>query len=1231
LRTFFENLPDDTGLAYVVIVHLAADHESLLADVLQHSTRMPVNQVQGTERLVPNRVYVIPPGKALKTADGFLVLGDVPRGRHQQLAVDFFFRALADSHGPHATAIVLSGVNTDGAIGIKRIKERGGLAIAQDPDEAEHDGMPQAALATGMVDWVLPVADIPRRLVDYYRQESRLKLPPETAPEAGDGTDIAEIPVAGAEAQLLEVLAFLRKETGRDFSVYKRATILRRIARRMQVNQVDDLQAYLDCLQTHPAEARALLQDLLISVTNFFRDADAFEALRGQLDRIYAGKNSQDAIRVWVPGCATGEEAYSIGILLDEYARTHDIRPLMQIIATDVDEAAIRRARDGLYPFTIEADVSEERLRRFFVKEQQGYRVSRELREGVLFATHDALKDSPFSRLDLVSCRNLMIYLAGKAQARLFDIFHYALVPNGLLFLGSSESVDDQTRFEVLDKKHRIYAQRPVGRRALPVPVGLSTLALALDAQTRQAQVPEPASGSMAASRPLSAGKQVDLRLSWGELHVRLLELLGPPSILVDSEHEILHLSPNAGRFLQFAAGEPTRNLLRAVNPDMRIELRAALFQAAQSQSPVEISGVTAELEGGSRKITIRVMPANDFASGLFLVIFDARQAEDRPQAAVVKRTADKADPTARYLDSELERLRAQLRDTIEQYETSAEDLKASNEELQAMNEELRSATEELETSREELQSINEELTTVNHELKLKVDELANTNSDMLNLMDATEIATVFLDRQLRITRYTPPAVHLFHLIESDIGRPLADLRTGLEYGALTDDARRVLERLVPVEREVCDAALNWYLARLLPYRTLDDHIAGVVLTLVDISERKNSQELLRASEERMRMVLENVREYGIFWTDTVGIVSGWNTGAERLLGYTQNEAVGQSLALIFLPGDRASGQPAADLAEARAEGRASTERTYRRKDGTTFFASSVTMSMTDHGGELVGFVTIIGDRSAARANREALEKKRTELAESLRENERARASLEKANQAKDRFLAVLSHELRTPLTPIVMATHLLRKRSDLPADVLKTVGMIQRNARIETSLINDLLDLTRITRGKLVVAREQMNVHTTIHQALEICSSDIEDREQSLELCLDAASHCLAGDQRRLQQAFWNLVKNASKFTPKKGSIVIRTTNVDRVLRIAVTDSGVGIAPEHISRIFEAFSQEGEWVAREFGGLGLGLAIARATVEAHGGTLTAASPGRGHGATFTIDLPLAETGADTR
>ncbi len=1094
--------------------------------------------------------------------------------------------------------------------------------------------MPRSAIATGMVDWVLPVAGMPARLLAYVAQERQLKLPPEEGPQPAAP---APSDAADDEAMLRDVLAYLRTRTGYDFSYYKRATILRRIGRRMLVNGTSELAGYLDCLRTRAGEAGALLQDVLISVTNFFRDRDAFDALEQQIPQLFEGKTAGDTVRVWVTACATGEEAYSVAMLLQEHAAGLDRPPQLQVFATDINGEAIHTARAGIYPTVITADLSEDRLRRFFIKEARGYRVKGDLREIVLFAMHDLLKDSPFSRLDLVTCRNVLIYLNRDAQKRAFDIFHFALRLDGLLFLGTSETIDEaDPLFSAIDRKHRLYSHRQPPRAEAALPSGAGAIARAMAANLIKAGPVIPR--ALAPEAPTHAPDAVQAgAIGAAELHYKLIEMVAPPSVVVDAAHEIVHLSEGAGRFLQMTGGAPTNDLLQLVHPMLRIELRSALFQAAERQDEVDVYDLPMEDNGRLVRVDLRVLPAPEPHAGYSLVIFNRRTSmPDGDGANAAPRLPVDADPVARHLERELVQMKAHLRDTVEQYETSVEELKASNEELQAMNEELRSATEELETGREESQSTAEELMTLNQELKSKVEELGHANSDLHNLMGASAIATIFLDRELRIKRYTAAAVELFNLLPNDLGRPLSDITHRLLYVDLKQDLVRVLADLAPLEREVRSNDDRWFLARALPYRTLDDRIAGVVLTFIDMTEQRRSaeayavsQEALRLSDERLRLVVENARDYAIVSTDLERRLTTWNAGAEALLGYAAAEVLGQQIDLIFVAEDRAAGVPAKEAAAALATGRALDERTHRRKDGSRSWASGVLMPMQDAAGAALGFVKIMRDESESRASREALERSRNALAVALKDNEEARAQLVSASEAKDAFLAVLSHELRTPLTPVMTALQVLDLRKDLDQKVRSTHELIRRNVRIEAHLIDDLLDLTRVSRGTFDIVMEPMDLHAAIQGALEISEPDIRNKNQRLTVALEAGAHRLEGDFNRLQQAVWNLLKNAAKFTPAGGAIRLSTRSEGGRFFAVVEDNGVGIEAEALPVIFDPFRQGGTWVAREFGGLGLGLAIAKATIEKHGGVLRAESSGKDLGTAFAIELPLPDDAAN--
>ncbi|MBV8518981.1 MAG: PAS domain S-box protein [Acidobacteria bacterium] len=831
-REFFRHVPSTSGMAYVVILHLSPEYDSHLAEVLQAVARIPVVQVRTSVHVEPDRVYVIPPNKSLEMNDGQLIVSSVTSYEERRAPIDIFFRTLADTHDSSAVCVVMSGSGSDGSMGLRRVKEYNGLVLVQDPAEAAFGEMPRNCIATGLVDFVVPVADMPQRILHYRDQLRTLSVPDDTKERPEDD-----------EQALTEVFTLLRLRTGHDFTNYKRPTVLRRIERRMAVRDVDTLPAYAAFLRERHEEAHALLAELLISVTNFFRDREVWEKVElNILPKLLASKRAEDHLRVWVPGCATGEEAYSIAMLLAEKAP-----PNLQIFATDLDEHAIARARDGWYSDTEVADVPPERLRRFFLKDGAGYRVRRELREIVLFAHHNLIKDPPFSHLDFISCRNLLIYLNRGAQQRALEVMHFALEPDGYLLLGTAEAVDGSpSLYSLVDKEAHVYRARAVERAMLLPPLPRAI-----------APIDTPALLATDVTPPELKARD---RFAPIDLHHRLLEEYAAPSVVVDDQYNIVHLSERAGRYLQFPRGEATSNVLNVVRQELRIDLRSALFQAAQKRTIVAARNVVAHTSDREERIDLVVRPAltaDDPARGFFLILFEeANRGTEMPA-----HEATAVEPGTRQLDEELLRVKAQMRATIEQYEVQAEEARAANEELQAMNEELRSTAEELETSQEELQSVNEELQTVNQELKVKIDEISHASDDLRNLMSSTDIGTIFVDRALRVKLFTPGAREVFNLISADVGRPLSDITHKLDIDGLGDAMARVLERLQTIEQEVQTRDGAWYLMRLLPYRTSEDRIDGVVLTFLDITERHKAEAALRRTEERYRTLFVSMDE----------------------------------------------------------------------------------------------------------------------------------------------------------------------------------------------------------------------------------------------------------------------------------------------------------------------------------------------------------------------------------
>jgi two-component system CheB/CheR fusion protein len=835
LKQFFTQVPKDSGMAYVVILHMSPEHESHLAEILQLASSIPVTQVRERVKVTPNHVYVVPPTHNLAMTDGHLDLTSKIAAAERRSPVDLFFRTLAETNEDRGISVILSGTGANGSMGIKRIKEYGGVAFVQDPEEAEYDDMPSNAIATGMVDYVLSVSEIPAKIISYKDHLGTVSIP-ETPPDVPQ-TD---------EQALLDIFTQLRVRTGHDFSNYKRATILRRIERRLGLNELPGLPAYTRFLREKPQEVNALMKDLLISVTNFFRDPESMETLASKIiPRLSAGKTPEQPVRVWVAGCATGEEAYSIAMLLSENLSTSGGIPNLQVFATDLDQEAVQIAREGYYKDAEVADVSPERLRRFFTRETHGYRVRRELREVTLFAVHNLIKDPPFSHVDLISCRNLLIYLNRTAQNRALEVLHFALNPSGYLFLGTSESIDVAgDLFVVEDKVHRIFRSRPVPPRAFPIPEIAPKRALL--PVTERERGPEETRASE--------------RLSYAALHQRLLEQYGPPSIIVNEDYDIVHLSDRAGCYLQMGGGEPSHNLLRIVRPELRLELRTALYRAVHDRTNVEVPGLRVDTDNGFRLVNIIVRPVlreEDTTRGFILVLFE----EGKDTAEVVARVSLADEPIVQRLEAELVHSRAQIQATLEQYEIQQEELRASNEELQAMNEELRSTAEELETSKEELQSINEELTTVNQELKIKIEELSLANNNFQNLMNSTNIGTVFLDRTLRVKLFTPSAQETFNLIPADVGRPLLDITSTLKEANLLADMNSVLSKLQKIEREVKTVGGESYIMRIAPYRAAEERIEGLVITFVNVTELTQARErLLQASEELESRVEERTR-----------------------------------------------------------------------------------------------------------------------------------------------------------------------------------------------------------------------------------------------------------------------------------------------------------------------------------------------------------------------------------
>jgi two-component system CheB/CheR fusion protein len=1188
-----EAMPPGCGMAFVVILHLSPEHESNAAQLLQRATPMPVVQVSQAMLLESDHVYVIAPNKHLTIQDDHLVPSEFVSPPGVRIAADVFFRTLAETRQESAIAIVLSGTGTDGALGIRRVKEQGGFTFAQAPEDAEHDGMPNAAIESGSIDFVLPVAEIPSRLRQLQNSQHPTELTAllETLPGS-----LLEMPASNdVEADVQKIIAQLRMHTGHDFRHYKRPTMLRRIDRRLQVRGMSSLAAYAELLESDPREADTLLRDMLIGVTNFFRDRQAFDVLEKKiLPDILANRRQNDPVRAWVAACSTGEEAYSLAMILCEQTASLGKSMPIQIFASDIDERAIATARAATYPSSIITDVAPERLQQHFNKEDDRYRVRKSVRDRVLFAPHNILRDPPFSRLDIVSCRNLLIYLNREMQTHLLEMFHFSLNPGGILFLGSSESADLASHlFIPLDKKHHIYQARALSRGRYPSSQGYPAL--------RHPGMEAP---------QLPAKRQ----FSFAEVHQRVLAQHAPPSVIVNRDADIVYMSDRIGRFLRHVAGEPSRNLVSLVLPDLRVELRTALFQAVHSGMSVEARRVRLVRDGRTYFIHMTVRPFRDDAAGadLVLVLFDEVEQTMGDEAGA---HGIKADTVLTQLEEELQRTKEQLQETIEQSEISNEELRASNEELQAINEELRSATEELETSREELQSVNEELSTVNYELKSKVEETGKVNDDLNNLIASADIATIFVDRGMRIKRYTPRVADLFNLIPSDIGRSLLDITHRLDYDDLTSDVTATFDTLRPVEREVRSTDGRYYIVRHFPYRTNEDAIEGAVMTFFDITRRREAEEQARAGEARMRLVADSMMDYAIMTLDGDGRVTSWSKGAERLYGYGEQEMTGQPGSAVFLPEDREADLLKAEMRIAREKGSTRSECWQQRKDGSRFFASGM-MSLFSEG-RRDGYARIVRDDT----ERIRLESRRE--AQLTREHE-GRTSAELASTMRDQFMAIMSHELRNPLNLINMNAELLSRLQEVQQSPLgaRAVNTIRTAVASQSRVISDLLDLSRLQTGKLMLAPENVDFGALVRRLVEACRLDPACSQRRIDVSGTDAPMWVHADPVRLEQVVQNLLDNAVKFSQAGGSIHLRLDEADGEARLEVVDDGKGIAPEFLPHVFDMYRQAQHGKGRANAGLGIGLSLVKQLVDLHHGKIEAESGGQGKGACFRIRLP---------
>lgn len=1239
-----EALPIDTGMAFVLVQHLDPDHESALTQILARTTSLPVHEITDDETVKANHVYIIPRDTNLTIVGGVLRLHPRPRTRVAQRPIDSFFESLAQDQRERAVGVVLSGRANDGTMGLEAIKAEGGITFAQD-GSAKYDSMPRSAWAAGCVDLVLSPAEIAKELTriakhPYVAGQALEFSPPaqaaraaqddtvlpsgnkeDTALPSGSKADTERDVRAGSKSSVdgyRKVLHLLRNHSGVDFSLYKSTTIQRRIARRLVLNKQASLSDYSAFLLGNAKELDALYADVLISVTSFFRNPETFEALEHTILPQLLKQPGDDPLRCWVLGCSSGQEPYSIAMAFLEAAEKAPRMRKLQIFATDLNEDLLDKARHGLYPKSVCQDIGPERLRRFFVEENGGYRVCKTLREMVVFARQNLIADPPFSRMDLISCRNVLIYLEPSLQKRAIPTFHYALKPNGFLLLGASESVGGFTElFEPVDKKNKIYSKKPAPTLAFHLPMrkvhgGRNEHAERPPLPPLQTREPVDTGVPEGVRVELNAEREAD-RITFNQF--------APPAVLVNDELQVLQFRGSTGAFLEPPTGKASFDVLKMAREGLMLPLRSAISQARKENRTARKNKIRLTHDGKTRTVNLEVIPLKNLRELCFLIMFDegrkssGRSGSPEPKPARVKspRGQEKANRIAE-LEAELSETREYLQSMQEQHDAANEELQSANEEVQSANEEMQSVNEELETSKEELESTNEELTTVNEEMSNRNGELNRLNNDLINLQNSTKLAIMVLGRDLTVRYFTPQAEKQFALQTSDVGRPIRHIQHNLAFGSATEPGvdlealgTEVISGVREQEHQVYDKSGRWLSLSIRPYITLENKVDGVVLVLTDISDRKRAE----MADKHLAAIVSSSDD-AIYSTDLQGTLQSWNLGAEYLFGYMAEEVIGKSFLLV--PPDRADEEHEILERVGRGETVVHYETVRRRKDGSLIDTSLTVSPMRDPTGRIVG---------ASKVGRDITDRKRAE--EVLRQRA---LELSEGEQRKNEFIAMLGHELRNPLSALVHGLELMGKVADDAArsEELRTV-MVRQCERIGV-LLDQLLDIARLVSGKVALSKKRMDFAGAIRAGVEAVRPQLEAKKHKLTLTLPSDQSALVmGDAIRLTQVVENLLTNALKYTAEGGQIDVTLESDKDKARFTVRDNGVGLSAEFVPHVFEVFTQAQRSLDRAEGGLGLGLPLVARLVALHGGHVSASSAGLDKGSEFVVTLPrLLET-----
>lgn len=1230
------HLPIDTGMAFAIIQHMSPDQESMLSVILARSTQMAVHDVTDGMVVAPNQVYVIPPNVGMTIDRGVLKLTPRSRGSGIFMSVDTFLVSLATERGNKAIGVVLSGADGDGSRGLAAIKAAGGITFAQSEASAQVSNMPNTAIATGQVDFILTPEKIAQKIAEISRHPYMVDRPNDSAQGPGSGRDrgpgserdrgpgsgrdrepgsgrdreppgkksiASEEAIKNKEA-IATIYSLLRVATGVDFTHYKQTTLKRRIQRRMLLYKLERIEEYAEYLQNNPTEVTALYHDVLIHVTSFFRDSESFEALSSKVfPEIVKDKSPQTPIRIWIAGCSTGEEAYSIAICLLEFLAERATHLPIQIYATDICETAIAKARTGFYTASQVADVSPERLHRFFVQVEGGYQIGKQVRELCVFARQNLISDPPFSRMDLISCRNVLIYLGTQLQKKLLPIFHYGLVSGGFLLLGSSETIGDCSElFTLFDKKHKLYTKKELSHR-LRIDLTASNYPL-----------------TVINSAPMVTETLNDIEME-KEADRIVLNQYAPVGVVINSVSEILQFRGQTSAYLEPAPGKASFNLLKMAKEGLRLALRTAIQQAKQQHLAVERTGLQITEGESIRLVSINVIPfqAGAVSKDHFLVLF-----QDEPPRPAYLEAADDGSVNSESqtgqsqemarLQQELKTTKEHLESIVQEHQAANQDLRAANEEILSSNEELQSMNEELETAQEEIQATNEELNTINEELQRRNVESTNVSNDLQNLLSSINIPILMVSGDLRIRRFTPAVEGIFNLIYTDVGRSLSDITHKLNLPDLEQQILEVIRTLHWKVQEVQDRDGHWYDLRIRPYRTIDNKIDGAVLLLVDIDQLKQSAQQLMEAKIYAETIVETVRQPLLVLDLNLRAI-----GANHAFYHQfQVQPIQTEHRSIFELGNgQWNIQSLRSLLEAILAG----QREFQDFE-------------VEHDFEQIGHkIMVLNARKMPPmgetqmillAIEDITEQKRLETERCfLIQEQSARVAAETANRAKDEFLSILSHELRTPLNAMIGWAQLLRMQKFDAAQTDRALKTIERSAKAQNQLIEDILDISRITTGQFQLNPSEIELAPLMENAIGVVRLAASAKSLEIESRLSPLKQTLLGDPNRLQQVLWNLLSNAIKFTPAGGRINITLDYIDGMAQIQISDTGKGINADFLPYVFDRFRQADSSYSRRDSGLGLGLSIVRHLVELHGGTVEASSSGEGQGSTFTVRLPL--------